>query len=230
MRKFFKISRWTARPDPREQIARGMILRVADDRDAAAVGEHRLALGHGLGRVVGAFAVHVGLQQAQQPVHVGIGKQHDVVDALERRHHLGAIGRAQNRAAGTLQPTHRPIVVDRDDEPIGLRLRIGEIAHVPDVQDIETAVRKRDGAAFGAFSVNRRRRDRVRSESFPRELYSFFAIRYSLRDHSESPRAARQATPWPFRASSRRDRPRSSRAAPLRRTTRPPQSRASSSR
>ena len=39
---------------------------------------------------------------------------------------------------------------------IGLRLRIRKIANVPHVQDVETAVRKRNGVTFGAFSANRR--------------------------------------------------------------------------
>ena len=58
-----------------EQIARRMVLRIADDGDAAAVGAHGLALGNGVDRVVGALAVHVRLQQlAAAASTVGSGK------------------------------------------------------------------------------------------------------------------------------------------------------------
>ena len=39
-----------SRRDAREQVARGVILRIADDGDAAAVGAHDIALGNGVER------------------------------------------------------------------------------------------------------------------------------------------------------------------------------------
>ena len=58
-----------------QQVARRVILRIADDGDAAAVGADDLALGHGVDGVVGALAVHVGLQQRRAAAStVGSGK------------------------------------------------------------------------------------------------------------------------------------------------------------
>ena len=98
-----------------------MILRIADDGGAAAVAAHRLALRHGFHGVVGALAVHVGLAAASSSgVTVGSGKIDDVVDAAQRGDELGAIRGRQDRPAGAFQRAPPTIVVDRDDQAIGL--------------------------------------------------------------------------------------------------------------
>ena len=74
-------------------------LRIADDRRAAAVREHDRALGHGVDGVVGAFAVHVGLEQRQQPLDGRIAEDDDIVDAAQRADQLRTIGGRQNRPA-----------------------------------------------------------------------------------------------------------------------------------
>ena len=104
--------------------------------------------------------MHVGLHQQQQPLDVRIAEDDDVVDAAQRGDELGAIGRRQDRTARALQPGHRPIVVDRDDQAIGFGRRALQIPHVPDVQEVEAAVRERDGLA--RRSVARDRRDQFR--------------------------------------------------------------------
>ena len=48
-----------------------MIFRVADDGDATAVGVDDVSLGHGVGGIVGALAVHVGLERLEQGPTVG---------------------------------------------------------------------------------------------------------------------------------------------------------------
>ena len=53
-------------PEPVEQLARVVVLGIADDGHAPAVRAHHLALGHRLRRVVGALAVHVGPQGEEQ--------------------------------------------------------------------------------------------------------------------------------------------------------------------
>ena len=141
-------------PDVREQIARGMILRIADDGDTAAIGQHGLSLRDGVGRVVGALAMHVGLQQPKQAVYVRIGEQHDVIDVFERRDHLCAIGAAQDRPAGSLQRLYGIIVVDGDDQRVGLGRGTREIPHMTHVQDVETSVGKSNRASLSPFGEN----------------------------------------------------------------------------
>ena len=49
----------SATREPRHQVARRVVFRVADDGRAAAIRSHDGALRHGVDRVVGALAVHV---------------------------------------------------------------------------------------------------------------------------------------------------------------------------
>ena len=66
---------YTAYPPRRvSRSRRRVVLRIADDGDAAAVGAHGVALGHGVDGVVGALAVHVRLQQLEQRRDGGLGE------------------------------------------------------------------------------------------------------------------------------------------------------------
>ena len=132
-----------------------MILRIADDGDAAAVAAHGLALGHGVDGVVGPLAVHVRPQREQQRRDGRLGKDDDVVDAAQRRDELGAIRRRQDRPARPLQRRRPIVVVDGDDEAVGLARGGLQVADVADVQQVEAAVGERDGAA-GARDRRRR--------------------------------------------------------------------------
>ena len=73
-----------------EQIPGGMVFLVADDGRSSAVGLDDRALGNRVDGVVGALAVHVRLQQPQQPFDGRIGEHDHVVDAAQGRHELGA--------------------------------------------------------------------------------------------------------------------------------------------
>ncbi len=123
---------------------------------------HGLALGHRVRRVVGALAVHVGLEQPEQAVNIRVGEQHDVVHVFDRRHHFRAIGAAQNRAARSLQSLHRLIVVDGDDQPVGLRRGAGQIAHMADVHHVEAPVGKRNRPSAFPIGDHGRRKTRLR--------------------------------------------------------------------
>ena len=98
MRMFMSGPRMRAR-----QIARRVILGIADDGDAAAVAADGLALGHGVDGVVGPLAVHVGLQREQQRRDRRLGEDDDVVDAAQRGDELGAIGGGQERPVRPLR-------------------------------------------------------------------------------------------------------------------------------
>src|SRR5437870_487429 len=69
---------------PRNQIAGRMILQVADNRRPPAVTAHGRALRDRLHRVVGALAVHVGLDEREQPLDGVVAEHDDVVDAAKR--------------------------------------------------------------------------------------------------------------------------------------------------
>ncbi len=132
---------------PRQQIARRVVLGVADDGGAAAIGQHDRAFGNGLDRVVRALAVHVGFQTGQQVADRVVVEHHDVVDPAQRRHQFGARLLVQDGTALAFQPPHRRIAVDGDHQPVGFGGGGLQIADVPDVQEIEDPVGKRDRAA-----------------------------------------------------------------------------------
>jgi hypothetical protein len=71
-----------------QQIARRVVLRVADNRGAAAVGLHDRAFGHALDGVIGPFAVDVGSQPGEQVADRVVVEDHDVVDAPQCLHQL----------------------------------------------------------------------------------------------------------------------------------------------
>ena len=127
-----------------------MALGVADDGRAAAVRLDDRTLGNGLDGVVGAFAVDVGLDPAQQAFDVVVGKRHDVIDRVERRDDLGPLGRRHHRPPRPLQPCDRCVLVHGDDEAIGFGGRALQVPHVADVQHIEAAVGERNRAPRGA--------------------------------------------------------------------------------
>ena len=74
-----------------------MLFGVANDGDAAAVGEHRVALGYGGNGVIRPFAVHVRPKQRQQRRNRRLIEDRHVIDAAERRDELRALGRGQDR-------------------------------------------------------------------------------------------------------------------------------------
>ena len=51
---------------PRQQVARGMFLRIADDSNLHAQSSRGIALRHCLDRIVGAFGVYIGSQSRKQ--------------------------------------------------------------------------------------------------------------------------------------------------------------------
>ena len=66
---------------------------------------------------------------------------------------------------GPFQPRHRIVVVHGHNEPIGFRGRALQISHVPDMQQIEAAIRKRDRPPRGAD-----RRDESHQSEFAAHL------------------------------------------------------------
>ena len=88
-----------------------------------------------------------GSSSIEQPLDGRIAEDDDVVHAAQRADQLRAIGRGQDRPPGALQRGHRPIVVDRHDQPVGLGRRALQISDVADVQQVEAAVGERDRRA-----------------------------------------------------------------------------------
>ena len=101
--------------------------------------------------VVGAFAVDVGLDPAQQPFDGVVGEGHDVIDGAEGRDDFGALARGHGRPPRPFQPCDGCVLVHRDNQAIGFGGRALQVSHVADVQQIEAAIGKRNRAPRGAI-------------------------------------------------------------------------------
>ena len=127
-----------------------MVLGVAGDGDPPAVGADLRGLGDGLRRVVGALHLHVGPERADDRHDVLRLEQDDVVHAAERRDDLGALGRGDDGPSGPLVCKRaEDVAVHRHDEEVALPARALEVAQVADVEQVEQAVRERDGGPGG---------------------------------------------------------------------------------
>ena len=100
--------------------------------------------------------MHVGLEALEQPRHGRVREDDDVVDAAERGDELGAVRRRAAPAGPALQRRHRLVVVDRDDQAVGLGRRALQVADVADVQQVEAAVGEGDGAPGCAVRADTR--------------------------------------------------------------------------
>src|SRR5579872_72807 len=135
----------------RDEIARGMLLGISDNRDANAEARRFLALGNCVMRVVGALRVDIWTKVAQKSAHVRLVENHDVIHGGERGNEFGARLRGKNRTAGTFESADTRIGIYRGDEDVAFAARALEIADMSCVQNIETAVREHDLFSVGAM-------------------------------------------------------------------------------
>src|ERR1700733_5164132 len=128
----------------REKIAGGMVFGVADNGDANAEQGGHVAFGDGVGRVIGAFGVNVGLKFAEKLLYVGLVENDDVVHGLESNHHRreGAFG--EDGPALTFQVAGAGGGINADDEKVAFGARRLQIAYMADVEQIENAVGEDD--------------------------------------------------------------------------------------
>ena len=124
-----------------------MVFGIADDGDADAEARGDGAFGNGIGGVVGAFGVDVGVQFFEQFLDIRFGENYDVVDGSEGGDEKGAGLFVEDGTAGAFQRASAGIGVDGDDEEIAFGFRAGQIASVTDVERIEAAVGEDDALA-----------------------------------------------------------------------------------
>src|SRR2546423_1037964 len=72
------------------------------------------------------------------------------VNGREGREKFGALALVHHGAARALQSAHRAVAVDGDEQSVSQTTRRFEVAHVPDVQDVEAPVREDEPAPPGA--------------------------------------------------------------------------------
>jgi len=137
-----------SRPQPRtNDFGSRVILGITHDHNAPSTGFNLVALGYGLRRVVGALGMKIRTNFTNDGTHVPFRKNHDGVNVRERRQYLRAFGSGHHGPPLTLQRTHGRISIHGDNQlasefPGGV-----QVAHMANVQQIETSVRERDAIA-----------------------------------------------------------------------------------
>src|SRR5208282_44574 len=90
-------------PKAREEVARRMLLGIADDGHANAEKRRKLAFGDGVRRVIGTLRVDVGLELAKQRFDVELVEKDHVADGRERCDQSRARPLGEDRAALALE-------------------------------------------------------------------------------------------------------------------------------
>src|SRR5437588_621856 len=125
-----------------------MVRQVRDQVYDAAIGLHDAGLGQAIrvrkvalgGGIVAAFDVDGGLQAGDQWASRWLGKYCDVVDAGERGQDFGSFGLWDEWSARAFQSARAGVIIETEDQKIAERPRLLEVAHVAQVEQVETAV------------------------------------------------------------------------------------------
>ena len=137
----------------REQMARGVVLGVADDGNADAEQRGHVAFRDGLESVIGALGVDVGVNFAEKMFYVELVENYDVVHKFQRGDERRTRTLGENWAAFAFQFSGTGIGIDSDDEKIAFLFCGLQVANVADVQQIEDAIREHNFAAGMAMLI-----------------------------------------------------------------------------
>src|SRR5258708_24956499 len=127
-----------------QDLRRRVLFRVPDDDHPAAIGTHHIGLGYRIRCVVCPFAMHVGLQRAEEATRAAFMKDRDVRHAADRRDQLGTLALVHHRTPLAFECSDRLISVDPDDEHVRLLGSVLQVADMTHVEHVEAAVRERN--------------------------------------------------------------------------------------
>ena len=127
-----------------------MVLGIAHNFHSSAAGDHFVALGNGLGGVIGAFRMDVRADLANNRANIRFRENYHGIDIGQGGQNFCAfIGRHQG-APFTFQRADGSIGVDGHDQFPAQLFGGAQIAHMSDMQQIETAVCQSYGIAGAA--------------------------------------------------------------------------------
>ena len=135
-------------------LAGGMIFRVAYNDHFAAAGRDLVALGHALGGIVGALDVEIGTDFTNDRAHIWLGKDYDRVYIRQSSENFSALFGRHERAALALEGANGIVAVDGNHELAAQFARRVQISHMAHVKKIEAAVGKGDAVATFAPGRN----------------------------------------------------------------------------
>src|SRR5262249_28669476 len=122
----------------------GMVFMIADDLHAASVGQYGVALGNVFACVICTLGLNVRAVLVDESANVWFIEDHDCIHVCQGCNNLGTIlGRHQGTSLA-LQLPHAGIGIHGDNQFAAQGLGSVEIAHMPNVQQVETAVGQHD--------------------------------------------------------------------------------------
>ena len=124
-----------------------MILGITHDDDAASAGFDLVALGDAVHRVVRALGMKIRADFANDGTHVIFWKNYDGVHIRQRRQNFRAFFGGHHGPPFAFQRAHGRIGIHRDNQLAAEFARSMKVAHMADVQQIETTVGQGDALA-----------------------------------------------------------------------------------
>ena len=121
-----------------------MVFRIAHNFHPAAAGLHNIAFRNGFGRVIGAFRVNVGPDQADQLANVRRIEDEHRVNVLERRQNFCALAFRDARTPVALERARTGVRIHGNQQFPAEAFRGLQIPNVADVQDVKAAVGESD--------------------------------------------------------------------------------------
>ncbi|CUU16974.1 hypothetical protein CDS [Bradyrhizobium sp.] len=133
-----------------DQRGRAEALEDVDQHDDSAGGLDDLMADHLLAGVVATLHQRARLDPGDQIDRRILLEEDDEVDGFERREHFRTRTFVLNRAIGALQPPHRGIAVEADDQAIAGSARRGQHLDVAGMQDVKAAIGEADAQVLPA--------------------------------------------------------------------------------
>jgi hypothetical protein len=124
-----------------------MVFGITHNFHSSPAGQHFIALGNGPDGVVCAFGVNVRANFLDERAYIQLGKDHNRVYVGQRSQNFGALLCRHQRTALAFQSAHRGVGVYGHDQSPTQPLGSLQVAHVSNVEQIETAIGECDGIA-----------------------------------------------------------------------------------
>lgn len=136
------------------QRGRAETLQDIDQHDHPAGGFDDLVADHLLAGVVAALHQNARRDARDQVDRRVLLEDHDEVDGFECGQHFGTRALVLDRAIRALQPPHRGVAVEADDQPVAGGARRGQNLDVAGMQDVEAAIGEADAQPLPFHSAS----------------------------------------------------------------------------
>ena len=132
------------RRHPPDRAGRAVARLQFDQQHRPAPALHQVGADHLVDAVVGALHQHVGPQRLDQLERRVLVEQHHQIHRCQRRHHRRPRRLVLQRPCRSLQPLHRGVGVQGDDQPVAACPCLGQQPDMAGVDQVEAAIGEAD--------------------------------------------------------------------------------------